>query len=298
MNTNHIRHAVEADLALVAAVWQDASLGGRQPASPPLAEIPSLYVHELATNELFVLERDGRVVAFAAVINRGGVAFLADLFVATAHQSMGLGQALLREVLPEDDRVRCTVSSTDPRALPLYVRSGMRPHVPYLNLRAELGLLRGLDASGIEVVEAAADDGEWLRWDAEIGGRARPEDHAYWIAQRGGVPLWFVRGGRTVGYGMAQTRTDGLFGLPPDVMTLGPIGARERGDAADCALAAVSWARRRATQARMAVVGPHPALTALLESGFRIVEVETFCLSSSEAFVDVQRYVPSGGDLF
>jgi hypothetical protein len=37
---------------------------------------------------------------------------------------------------------------------------------------------------------------------------------------------------------------------------------------------------------------------ALLDAGFRIVEVETFCLRADEPFVDVQRYVSSGGDLF
>jgi hypothetical protein len=36
----------------------------------------------------------------------------------------------------------------------------------------------------------------------------------------------------------------------------------------------------------------------LLSAGFRIVDVETFCSTASEQFVDVQRYVSSGGDLF
>jgi hypothetical protein len=254
-------------------------------------------LHELETRELFVLELGGQVVAFAAVINRGAIAFLADLFVSEAHRSTGLGQRLLRRVLPDDGRVCCTMSSNDPRALPLYVRSGMRPRWPSLQLRAELSRLGALPPGEIEVVQARTDDPEFVRWDAGISGRPRPEDLAYWMRRRAGVPLWFKRRGEIVGYGIAQTLSDDLLEYP-DAVSLGPIGTRAREDAAACVLAVVAWARERAAMARISVTGPHPAIGALLAAGFRIAELETFCLSSDDAFVDVQRYIPSGGDLF
>jgi hypothetical protein len=60
----------------------------------------------------------------------------------------------------------------------------------------------------------------------------------------------------------------------------------------------VRWARERAEVLRISVTGPHPALAPLLTAGFKIVEVETFCSNGSAAFLDIERYIPSGGDLF
>jgi GNAT superfamily N-acetyltransferase len=291
-----IRQATEADLSDVAAIWYESTTEG-QSNPRPLHHAPSLYLHELETRELFVLERDEQVVAFAAVINRGSIAFLADLFVGAAYRSRGLGQQLLNHVLPRDGRICCTVSSRDPRAMPLYVRFGMRPYWPHTHLRANLATLGNLSAGEVDVREAHVEDSEWASWDAEISGRARPEDYAFWLRRRGGLALWFVRNGRTIGYGMAQTRSDDLL-AHPDAVSLGPIGTRRREDAVECVLAAVRWAQQRATVARITLTGPHPAMAPLLTAGFRITEVETFCLTAAEAFVDVQRYVPSGSDLF
>jgi GNAT superfamily N-acetyltransferase len=290
-----IRQATEADLSRVAEIWHE-NLLEEDPGTPPLREVPSLYLHELETHELFVLERNRQVRAFAALITRGPVSFLADLFGAADHRSKGLGQRLLQHVMPTDGRTCCTVSSNDPRALPLYVRFGMLPRLPNVQLEADLSTLRPPTVD-VKVIEEDTDDAEWLRWDTEISGRPRPEDYAYWLHRRGGVPLWFTRLGQVIGYGMAQTRTDTLLHAP-DTLTIGPMGARERGDAASCVMAAVHWARDRAAIAHVTLTGPHPALSPLLAAGFRIVEVETFCLNVDEQFADVLRYIPSGGDLW
>ncbi len=117
------------------------------------------------------------------------------------------------------------------------------------------------------------------------------------VARRGGVPLRFVQHNQVVGYAYAQTRSDDLL-RHPDAITLGPIGARAPEQAEACVYAAVDWARQRAAVARVAVTGPHPALGNLLEAGFRIGEVETFCTSDDASFVDPRRYISSGGDLF
>jgi GNAT superfamily N-acetyltransferase len=277
-----IRGATNADLPRIAAIWYQAATAGEANPPPPRG-VPSLYLHELDTQELVVLERAGAVVAYAAVINRGAIAFLADLFVDSGYRSVGFGRRLLQTVLPTDGRVCCTVASNDPRALPLYVRSGMRPCWPHVHLRAETAKLGPLPAVDVDTLEADPDDADWVRWDTEISGRPRPEDRKYWIGRRRGVPLWFRRAGRTVGYGMAQRLSDDSVWYP---------------DAVDCVLAAVHWARSRAQIVRISLTGPHPAIAPLLSAGLRIVEVETFCSNTSEPFVDSQRYVSSGGDLF
>ena len=291
-----IRPATENDLPQVAAIWYEAAVED-EPDPPTLVGTPSLYLHEVETRELYVVERQGTILAFAAVINRGPVAFVADLFVSAAHRSTGLGQRLLRHILPDDGRACWTVSSSDPRALPLYIRFGLGPRWPHIQLRANLADLGRLPSDEIDVIQAADGDKDFIEWDAELGGRRRPQDHAYWIRRRGGVPLWFMHSGRRIGYVVAQTRSDDLL-MHPDAVTLGPIGTRAREDAVACVLAAVAWAQQRAAVARISLTGPHPALAPLLEVGFRIVEVETFCATSDESLPDVQRYVSSGGDLF
>jgi hypothetical protein len=173
----------------------------------------------------------------------------------------------------------------------------LRPRWPHIQLRTNLADLGGFPSQQIDVIEAADGDAEFIEWDAEISGRRRPQDHAYWIRWRGGVPLWLVRRDRRVGYAVAQTRSDDLLSHP-DAVTLGPIGTLRREDAVACVLAAVDWACQRSAIARISLTGPHPALARLLEVGFRIVEVETFCSTADESLPDVQRYISSGGDLF
>jgi GNAT superfamily N-acetyltransferase len=295
-----VRLATEADLPRVAQIWLEAQLEEDDPQPVGKPEVPSLYVHELESRELHVLERDGDVAAFGALLERGAVRFLADLFVARAWRSSGLGQRLLEHLLTGLDRAgsRCTISSADPRALALYVRAGLRPLWPHLSLLADLSALGRLPGDDpLEVVQADPDDPALVAWDTELSGRRRRQDLRYWVQRRGGLPLWFLHLGEVVGYGFAQTRSDDLL-AHPDAITLGPIGARTPEQAEACAYAAVEWARGRAAVARIAVTGPHPALGPLLAAGFRIGEVETFCSTDSAQFVDVQRYVSSGGDLF
>src|SRR3712207_6316308 len=104
-----IRPATAADLPAVGAIWYESERED-DPTAPLLLGVPSLYGHELATRELNVAERDGGVVGFAAVVERGGIAFLADLFVRASEHSSGVGRRLLDHLLPRDGRTRCTIA--------------------------------------------------------------------------------------------------------------------------------------------------------------------------------------------
>src|SRR5207249_11985331 len=108
--------------------------------------------------------------------------------------------------------------------------------------------------------------------------------------------LWFRRQGTVVGYGYVRPGAGTLNS--PEACTLGPIGARTPDDARACVLAAVAWARPRATVLRIDVPGPHPSLAVLLDAHFRIVDVETFVSTEHTPFVDPRRYSGSGGSLF
>jgi GNAT superfamily N-acetyltransferase len=290
-----IRTATPDDLPQTYDIWYAAEIEG-DPLPPPPRPVASWLSHVLEHGRLLVYDGASGLVGFASIVEREGIVYLCDLFVRRAEQSHRLGGALLRAVLPTDARVLCTCASTDIRALALYTRAGMRPRWPHLWLCGHSNALGALDAHGVRTVEADPADPALLDWDAEIGGRQRPDDHAYWVQHTSAVPLWFCREARTIGYGYAQQRSDESLWYP-DATTLGPLGARTPGDAADCVLAAVAWARERTRVVRLALPGLHPALAPLLDAHLEITYVETFCSSADEPFFDPRLYVGSGAVL-
>jgi GNAT superfamily N-acetyltransferase len=294
-STTTTRAAVAADIPQLYDIWYANEVGDDP--DPPPRNIPAVIEHELATGEIVVAEQDGKLVGFASVIVRGAIAFLAECFVRAEARSGGVGRQLVQQLLPRAGLISCTLSSTDPRALALYVRAGMRPAWPNFCLLAEAAQLNHLSDGGIEVVEALAGDPALVEWDTQIAGRHRPEDHAYWLGPARARPLWFFRDGALIGYGYAQAHSlEALW--HPSAITLGPIGAHNPADAQACALAAARWARQRSEIVRITVPGPHAALPTLLEAGFRITYVETFLSASGEPFADVRCYIPSGSTLF
>jgi len=290
-----IRRAADADLAAIYDIWYTAEVGNDS--APPPRGSSALLHHELATADVYVAEIDGRIAGFAATVARGTVIFLSECFVRAEYQSRGVGRALVHRLLSNDERVRCTLSSRDPRALALYIRAGMRPQWPNFCLRAEATRLSTLPAPAVDVIAARPGDPALVEWDAAIGGRPRPQDHVYWVEQARAIPLWFRRGATQIGYGYAQLHTpEDLWS--PDALTLGPIGAHSAEDALACVAAAVGWARPRATTLRITVPGPHQALAPLLDAGFQISYVEQFVSSAAQPFMDAARYIPASSTLF
>jgi hypothetical protein len=259
-------------------------------------DIPPYLRHVLQTGTLYVGEQDGKILAFAGAIIRGNVSFLTDLFVLPSYHSGQLGKTLLHSVLPKDDLVHCTMSSSDPRALALYIRGGMRPQWPHFALRLEKSMYKMSLTPDVEIIEADPADPALVQWDAQISGRPRPVDHLFWIREERAVPLWFRRQGQTVGYGYVRFGAGTLS--DPQGCTLGPIGASTSEDAAACVLAAVNWAVQRAVVLHIDIPGPHSCLATLLECGFHIISFDTFVSTAITPFFDARCYVASGGDLF
>ncbi len=291
----NFRPALEADLGAAYEVfYQNEVLDN--PHLPLPGDIPPYLRHVLQTGTLYVAERDGKILAFAGAITRGNISFLTDLFVWPDQQSGQLGKTLLRSVLPQDDLVHCTMSSSDPRALALYIRAGMRPQWPHFALRLEKPGYKKSLAPDLEIVEADPNDPALVQWDAQISGRPRRVDHQFWVHEERAVPVWFRRQGQIVGYGYvrmgARTLND------PQACTLGPIGTSTPEDAAACVLAVVNFALQHAEVLHIEVPGPHPCLATLLESGFHISYFNTFVSTAVTPFFDKQCYIASGGDLF
>ena len=288
------RPAHEVDLRPMYEVfYQNEVLDNPHP--PPPGDTPSYMQHVLQTGTMYVAEQDGQVLAFAGAITRGNITFLTDLFVRPAQQSGQLGKTLLHAVLPQDDLVHCTMSSSDPRALALYIRAGMGPRWPHFALQLEQPAHNMPLTSDIEIIEADPGDPALVHWDAQISGRLRPVDHLYWVREQRAVPLWFRRQGQIIGYGYIRLGAGTL--RYPQACTLGPIGVSTPQAATECVLAAVNWASQRAEVLRIDVPGPHPCLATLLETGFRIAYVDTFVSTTDAPFFDARRYIASGGDL-
>ncbi len=242
---------------------------------------------------MWIADAAGEAVGFAGLIVRSGIGFLSEFFVHPRHQSHGIGRELLTHALSAGAQRYCTLSSSDPRALALYVRAGLVPQWPHFLLTGAADQLTGADTSGARVQEARADDPAIVEWDARIGGRWRPEDHTFWQSGLGGIPVWVERGGETIGYGYARPQPSNVGG--PASVTIGPICADAPAAAAACVEAVVGWARAHGEVIHAAVPGPHPALPALLAAGFRITYIETFVASDADAFCDPRTYMPGAG---
>ena len=299
-----------SDLRALYEVWRAAAHPGRADTPPADAVLP-LFRHQLTAGSSWVAEEADGLAGYAASFTRGGVGFLSDLFVVPARQSRGIGAALLDRALPPFGGTRCTMSSLDPRALAVYARAGVRPRWPNLLLASTAPDFTALPGADIAVAPADAGDPAFVEWDARIGGRLRPDDHAFW-REIGGVPLWFTRGGVRVGYGYVYA-WPGIVPRGPEAR-LGPLGAESAEDAAPCVGAALRWVGGSLIPGRdpnpapggwtylVAVPAAHLALEPLLGARFRILGMEIFCSSRADPFCDLRAYLalagPEGTSIF
>jgi len=284
-----VRPAVPSDLRQVWDIlygieYEDGEHG------PDPADIPPLFEHELTTGEMWIAEADAAVVGYAALIPRGAVGFIGEFFVRAEYRSRGVGTALLRHLIRGRMDVYCTMSSRNPSALALYIRTGLTPHWPHFQL---VGNPRAAIDPGqeIKVIAASPGDLEIVKWDERISGRLRPQEHCYWQRALHAVPLWCQRNGAIVGYAYAQPKAKS--GRQPARMILGPIGAVTAADADACTSAIVNWSCPRTEELQIAVPAGHPSLARLIRAGFRIRDVETFCSSSAAPVFNPSTYIAS-----
>lgn len=290
------RPACEQDLVRCSEIVYLNEIRGN-PSPPPMPGASVTMAHILRTGTVVVAEEDGHVLGYAGAITRDSVTFLTDLFVQPDRQSACLGQTLLQHVLPETaGQIRCTMSSTDPRALALYVRAGMRPQWPNFCLRLDEATPPDRLRTDVDIVDADLADPALVDWDARICGRRRPQEHTFWTQEQRAIPLWFRSGLETLGYGYARLGA-GTF-WSPEACVLGPLGVRSPTVATVCVLAMADWARQHAKTLCIDVPGPHPCLAPLLEAGFRITYVETHLSSATTPFYDPLCSIASDSSLF
>jgi len=269
-----VRPATEDDGAGIAAV-RDA-IGGQHDDSGSDA---GYRAHLLEHGRLFVAVRGGEVAGFGASRDIGGHRLLSDLFVRPDLHGSGVGGALLAAVLDGAD-LRFTFSSTDPRALPLYARAGMRALWPLLYLRGAAPATG--QGAPVDVDAAPAD--EVAAVEQGITGVDRLIEHRYWAARRGATAAIVSVSGRAVGAASFVRRGDEC--------RVEHLAVEDGVDAGAVVAAIVE--RSGAPVLRAFVPGPQPLLAWLLDRRFVIDDLDTFMATDAAAVPDRLAVVHPG----
>jgi GNAT superfamily N-acetyltransferase len=268
--TRRVRRARQGDIPGIIAVLAANDESVTEPDRPGSRYLEHVLRHGLAV----VADRGGDVVGFAATVETPAGAFLTDLYVAPGEQGRGAGGALLDRVWPAAGP-RMTFSSDDPRALPLYVRSGMSAWWPLLYLvRTDVGSTGDAGGWTVEPVDGA----EAARFEHELAGSDRSRDWALWGSRPGSTAFAVRRRRRLGGVGYA------------DGSDLGRLVLARDADPVETVLATVALAPRGPLKG-LAIPGPHPALRHLLERGWRIDARDTY-MASEPDLLDPVRLLP------
>ena len=166
----------------------------------------------------------------------------------------------------------------------------MLPRAPVLWLELDAGRAAGLAPAATTLDAVAPDDGALRALDHEAFGREREVDTQHWADDTAAEPYVLHRGGWPVAYAWLRPRRRPSARTRRAGRSARPAAGRRRA-AADALLAAVALAAGRGRRVALNVVGPHPALLALLGAGARVVDRDIW-LASLPVF-DPARYVPS-----
>ncbi len=263
---------------------------------PDLPQLGWPYLeHLVARARTSVALVDDEIVGFGGsiAVGREDARFVTDLFVDPGRQSRGAGQALLASIL-EGAAERMTFSSTDERALGLYIRAGMWPWWPLLYLEIPAGAVGEADApvgTGAAAIEAGPSDvEETARWSTAWTGVDRTIDFAHYasLPEAAGFVLRDADAVAAVGWARRERkRSDGRW---LDHASIAPD--------ADPVRVALAVLRAAAAGERLvtAVPGPHPVLAELLGRGARIAGRDQFC-ATDPGLLDPVRVLPNPGFL-
>ena len=295
-----IRPAAAADLPAAARVY---ALADQSAEDEPLALADLTLLHADDPRQVLVAEQAGQVVGMAAVALRERHWHLVYLFVLPGLQGGGIGGALLAAALDVGRAAGCTVftteSSGDARAMTAYLRAGMLPAPPLVELAAPEPRFPAPNwHNGLEARPLAADDDALLATATDIDrlvrGAPRERDLRRWLAAGDvGVVLFRRDTAVPVGYAMARPRTEHDHGWLGPVAALNPEHA-EAVLARGLALAATL--HRPGLEWRTVVPGQnHVALRTLLAVGFHATRFGRFLWSAPLGAWD--RYLPHDWDL-
>ena len=277
-----IRAATVGDIPAIAAVL---TISGEPVDWPDVPGWP--YVEHLVDRaRVRVAIVDEMVIGFAGAIDIGrpDVRFLTDLFVRPDRQDHGAGAALL-EAAMEGTTDRMTFSSSDPRALGMYIRAGMRPWWPLLYLDVPRSAVVDADvdmALVAEPADVAATAALSLAWT----GMDRIRDFAYYASLPGGAGHVIRDADGAEVAVIWSTRRRTAPGRVAVHATFGPDG-----DPVATGLAALRAAIGDDDRLVAHIPGPHPVVPGILARGARIEDRDTHC-ATDRSLLDPERMFP------
>ena len=253
-----------------------------------VADVVGPYLrHLIAHGRARVAAEAGAVVGFGATVDAGGSVHLADLFVRADRLGQGIGRPLLDAVFGDAER-RTTFASDDPRALPIYVRAGMRPFWASLYVEGPSSRLPAPPA-GLTTRDASAE--ELATLEETWRGHGRLADWRHWAAQPAADTFAVLDGEAVAGIANARARQ----ASPVRVLNRLVVHPDAGVDPVAVTLAALARAGREGI-VLAAVQGPSPVLRPLLDLGFRIADRDQF-MASEPDLVDPARLIPNPGML-
>ena len=288
-----IRPATIHDAREYGRVWSDA-VPSEKSASDDWEMTRPLFGHEVRTGIAMVAESDGRAQGLAVAIERHDILYLAELAVRAEVQLKGIGRSLLDAVFDGQNGSRATLSAMDYRAHALYVRAGMTPRFPVYCLRGEQIDPNHLWGKPDDLSSGTTED--IVALDASVGARLRAVDIDFYASAADAERFLVGNSKAPAAYSVVQrcqVEEPGVAGA----WLIGPIGSVHATSALRDVYTTVVWAASRTSIMEMRIPGPHPALPALLDAGFKITYIETF-FSAGDPFIDPARYIPGGGALF
>lgn len=238
------------------------------------------FVHTETTAAEDWLAADGdRVVGMARSIERDGHLQLTHFFVDPDAQAGGVGRRLLARAFPPDrGSGRSILATQHPRALSLYLRSGVAVRsvaATFLRRPERMPLPAGAEVAPVGEGEVA----DLERMDRDILGFARPEDLRFLASDRPASLL--VRDGRPFGY--AFTSNGELSG---------PAGARSAADLPGvlAVLEDAAFERGQDEHGVLLSLEAHEGVRWLLDRGYRLAPFYEFLLVDAPT-VAFDRYV-------
>jgi GNAT superfamily N-acetyltransferase len=279
-----IRPAVEEDLPAIRDIL--AAHGNDGPVV--VGDVVGPYLrHLLVHGRSRVAVEDGVVVGFGATIDTGPAVHLADLFVRADRLGQGIGRPLLLESFGEAGR-RTTFASDDPRAMPIYVRAGMRPW--WVSLYVE-GPASRVPLPQPRLTTRAAGAEELAAIELDWSGHDRSADWAHWIEQPEADNFVVLDGDDVVALATARVRQ----AAPIRVLNRLVVHPDQGVDPVPVTLEAIRRAGGEGV-VLVCVQGPSPVLRPLLDLGFRIADRDQF-MASEPGLIDPARLVPNPGML-
>jgi GNAT superfamily N-acetyltransferase len=231
--------------------------------------------HLLAHGQLWVATDGDRVVGFAGTRDIAGARMLSDLFIDPSQHGRGIGRTLLVAVM-DGSTDRLTFSSSDPRALPLYLRAGMMPRWPLLYLE------------GTSVFDASSSRHECTSVETEVAvaaelhlsGSDRSIEYAYWMARPHTSCVMVGEGA----VGVVRHVVDGV--------RVEHLCVADGIDPGGVARAIGQWAN---TSRLLAYVrGTSPLARTLLDAGYRVVDADTAMSTRPELAHDTLHVIHPG----